>query len=223
MTVLAQAEFGQGEPGGEDNLDTGSSGRQGSYARYVLSRCFGALGSLAFMLLVFAPRSGLKLLRSTRLPLQLTRSSLHCLSAILTFYALGFVALPTATAISFSAPLMVTALAPVVLGERVGFNYGCYVNGYGGLRIGHRTIVGPYAMIHTANHQTAAEQPIVEQTWTKEPVEIGNDCWIGMGACILPVARLGDGCVVGGGSVVVGELEPNCIAVGNPARVIKHR
>ena len=67
------------------------------------------------------------------------------------------------------------------------------------------------------------EQPIVEQTWTKEPVEIGNDCWIGMGACILPGARLGDGCVVGGGSVVVGELEPNCIAVGNPARVIKHR
>jgi drug/metabolite transporter (DMT)-like permease len=78
-------------------------------------------GHFLFMLLVFAPRGGLDLLRSTRLPLQLIRSSLHCLSAILTFYALGFVALPTATAISFSAPLMVTALAPVVLGERVGF------------------------------------------------------------------------------------------------------
>ncbi len=77
-------------------------------------------GHFLFMLLVFAPRSGLALLRSTRLPLQLTRSSLHCLSAILTFYALGFVALPTATAISFSAPLMVTVLAPLVLGERVG-------------------------------------------------------------------------------------------------------
>jgi drug/metabolite transporter (DMT)-like permease len=78
-------------------------------------------GHFLFMLLIFAPRSGLDLLRTTRLPLQLTRSSLHCLSAILTFYALGFVALPTATAISFSAPLMVTALAPLVLGERVGF------------------------------------------------------------------------------------------------------
>jgi drug/metabolite transporter (DMT)-like permease len=77
-------------------------------------------GHFLFMLLMFAPRSGLNLLRTTRLPLQLTRSSLHCLSAILTFYALGFVALPTATAISFSAPLMVTALAPLVLGERVG-------------------------------------------------------------------------------------------------------
>jgi drug/metabolite transporter (DMT)-like permease len=77
-------------------------------------------GHFAFMLLVFVPRSGLELLRTTRLGLQLTRSCLHCASALLTFYALGFVALPTATAISFSAPLMVTALAPLVLGETVG-------------------------------------------------------------------------------------------------------
>jgi drug/metabolite transporter (DMT)-like permease len=77
-------------------------------------------GHFLFMLLFFAPRSGLDLLRSTQLPLQLIRSSLHCMSAIMTFYALGFVSLPTATAISFAAPLMVTALAPLILGERVG-------------------------------------------------------------------------------------------------------
>jgi maltose O-acetyltransferase len=111
----------------------------------------------------------------------------------------------------------------VELGDQVGFNYGCYVNGYGGLRIGDRTIVGPYAMIHTANHGFAPERPIVDQGWTEEPVQIGADCWIGMGVCILPGARVGDGCVVGAGSVVSGELEPNCIAVGNPARAIRRR
>jgi acetyltransferase-like isoleucine patch superfamily enzyme len=111
----------------------------------------------------------------------------------------------------------------IELGERVGFNYGCYVNGYGGLRIGDGTIVGPYAMIHTANHEISRERAIVDQTWTEGPVEIGADCWIGMGVCILPGARVGDGCVVGGGSVVAGELEPYCIAVGNPARAIKRR
>jgi acetyltransferase-like isoleucine patch superfamily enzyme len=97
------------------------------------------------------------------------------------------------------------------------------VNGYGGLRIGDGTIVGPYAMIHTANHGIASERPIVDQGWTERPVEIGADCWIGMGVCILPGARLGEGCVVGAGSVVAGELESNCIAVGNPARVIRTR
>ncbi len=76
-------------------------------------------GHFAFMLLVFLPRSGLDLLRSSCLGLQLTRSALHCTSAVMTFYALAFVPLPTATAISFTAPLIVTALAPLVLGERV--------------------------------------------------------------------------------------------------------
>jgi drug/metabolite transporter (DMT)-like permease len=84
---------------------------QVTWARYA--------GHFAFMLIVFVPRSGVALLRSTRLRLQLTRSALHCASAILTFYALRFISLPTATAINFTAPLIVTALAPVVLGERV--------------------------------------------------------------------------------------------------------
>jgi acetyltransferase-like isoleucine patch superfamily enzyme len=79
-------------------------------------------------------------------------------------------------------------------------------------------------MIHTANHEMDPGLPIVDQGWTKQPVEIGSDCWIGMGTCILPGARIGDGCIVGAGSVVVaGELEANTIAVGNPARVIKRR
>jgi acetyltransferase-like isoleucine patch superfamily enzyme len=111
----------------------------------------------------------------------------------------------------------------IELGDGVGFNYGCYVNGYGGLRIGDRTIVGPYVMIHTANHEIAPGRAIVEQGWVGRPVEIGADCWIGMGVCILPGARLADGCVVGAGSIVSGELDPDSIAVGNPARTIRRR
>jgi maltose O-acetyltransferase len=112
----------------------------------------------------------------------------------------------------------------IELGDRVGFNYGCYVNGYGGLWIGDRSIIGPYSMIHTANHEMDPERPIVDQGWTKRAVEIGADCWIGMGVCILPGAQIGDRCIVGAGSVVVsGELEPNSVAVGNPARTIRKR
>lgn len=111
----------------------------------------------------------------------------------------------------------------IELGDGVGFNYGCYVNGYGGLRIGDRTIVGPYAMIHTANHEIAPGRAIADQDWVKRPVEIGADCWIGMGVCILPGARLGDGSVVGAGSVVTDDLDAGSIAVGNPARTIRRR
>jgi maltose O-acetyltransferase len=109
------------------------------------------------------------------------------------------------------------------MGERVGFNFGCYVNGYGGLRIGDRSIFGPYTMIHTANHEMDPAQPIPDQGWESRPVRIGADCWIGMGVCILPGASIGDGCVIGAGSVVVKDLEPGSVAVGNPATAIRSR
>jgi Hexapeptide repeat of succinyl-transferase len=70
----------------------------------------------------------------------------------------------------------------------------------------------------TANHRFDPDRLIVDQEWEERPVEIGADCWIGIGVCILPGARLGDGCVVGAGSVVAGKLEANSVAAGNPVR-----
>jgi virginiamycin A acetyltransferase len=55
-------------------------------------------------------------------------------------------------------------------------------------------------------------------------VVIGNDVWIGMNAIILPsVTRIGDGAVIGAGSIVTKEVPPYAIVAGNPARIIKYR
>ena len=113
----------------------------------------------------------------------------------------------------------------IEMGDHVAFNYGCYVNGFGGLLIADGAEFGPYTMIHTANHKMDdPDRPVTEQGWEiVRPVEIGANCWIGMGVCILPGTRIGDGCVVGAGAVVVKDLEPYTVAVGNPARVVKSR
>jgi maltose O-acetyltransferase len=111
----------------------------------------------------------------------------------------------------------------VTIGDRVGFNYGCYVNGYGGLTIGDRSIFGPYTMIHTANHEMDLATPIQDQGWASGHVTIGPDCWIGMGVSILPGVKIGEGCVIGAGSVVAKDLPDFSIAVGNPAKVIRDR
>jgi acetyltransferase-like isoleucine patch superfamily enzyme len=50
-------------------------------------------------------------------------------------------------------------------------------------------------------------------------VVIGNDVWIGHQAIILPGARIGDGCVIGAGTIVSGTIPPYSICVGNPGRV----
>ena len=113
----------------------------------------------------------------------------------------------------------------IELDDGVGFNYGCYVNGIGGLVIGEGTIFGPYRMIHTANHKTDdVTRPIPEQGWEDSPpVQIGAQCWIGMGVCILPGVRIGEGCVIGAGSVVTTDLDAYTVAAGNPAEAVKSR
>lgn len=111
----------------------------------------------------------------------------------------------------------------IEMGDRVGFNYGCYVNGFGGLTVGDRSIFGPYTMIHTANHEMDLGAPIPDQGWTLGHVRVGSDCWIGMGVCILPGVTIGDGCVIGAGAVVAKDLPDYSIAVGNPAKALRDR
>jgi drug/metabolite transporter (DMT)-like permease len=77
-------------------------------------------GHFVYMLIAFLPRRGVRLLVASRPVLQLVRSTLLCASTAIFFTALSYVPLPTATAISFTGPFIVTALAPFLLGEAVG-------------------------------------------------------------------------------------------------------
>jgi acetyltransferase-like isoleucine patch superfamily enzyme len=55
-----------------------------------------------------------------------------------------------------------------------------------------------------------------------ENIEIGNDVWVGANSTILKGAKIGDGCIVATGSVVLGGTYPNrSLIAGNPARVIR--
>jgi acetyltransferase-like isoleucine patch superfamily enzyme len=80
-------------------------------------------------------------------------------------------------------------------------------------------------MVHTANHNMDdTERPVTEQGWREDPpVRIGRNCWIGMGAIVLPGVQVGDGVVIGAGAVVVRDVEDYAVVVGNPAKTIKSR
>lgn len=52
---------------------------------------------------------------------------------------------------------------------------------------------------------------------------IGSDVWIGSNSVVLEGVNIGDGAVIGGGSVITRNVPAYAIAVGNPARVLRYR
>ncbi len=55
-------------------------------------------------------------------------------------------------------------------------------------------------------------------------IVIGNKNWICMNVCFLKRAKIGNGCIVGYGAIVCGDLsnEDRCVIAGNPANIVKH-
>jgi acetyltransferase-like isoleucine patch superfamily enzyme len=110
------------------------------------------------------------------------------------------------------------------VGENSGWNRGTWINAMGGVEIGSNVIIGPYCIIQTGNHRfDQIDKPIRLQGYVKDPVRIGDDCWLGANVIVLPGVTIGRGSVIGAGSVVTQDIPPYSVAVGNPARVVKSR
>lgn len=91
------------------------------------------------------------------------------------------------------------------------------------IRFGDNVLIGAYVQIIDHNHGVKVGKIIRDQSAEIGEVVIGNDVWIGAGAKVLMNCHIGDGAVIGANAVVTGDIPPNAIAVGIPARVIKYR
>lgn len=91
------------------------------------------------------------------------------------------------------------------------------------VKIGNDCLIAPGCHITDVNHGIASGELIRKQSFNSNPVNIGNDVWIGAGCSILPGVTIGDGAVIGARAVVTKDIPSNAIAVGVPAKVIKLR
>ncbi|MFD4370628.1 GDSL-type esterase/lipase family protein [Streptomyces sp. NPDC058486] len=99
---------------------------------------------------------------------------------------------------------------------------GSHVVAHESLTIGDDVFIAPYAYLTDQNHgYTDLRVPVGRQPPRNRPVVIGDGCWIGAGAVVLPGTRLGRNVAVAGGSVVRGEFPDHCLIGGVPARVLR--
>ena len=104
-------------------------------------------------------------------------------------------------------------------GENVFFNVNCVVLDVCKVKIGSNVFFGPAVQIYTATHPL--EHVTRRKLESGRPVTIGDDCWIGGGAIILPGVTIGHRCIVGAGAVVTKDVPDDTIVAGNPAKVLR--
>ena len=85
----------------------------------------------------------------------------------------------------------------------------------GPIRIGDRVQIAPNCSFYPYDHSLAAGKEIADQPLrTKGGIVVEDGAWLGVGVVVL------DGVTIGAGAVVVKDVPANCVAVGNPARIV---
>ena len=118
----------------------------------------------------------------------------------------------------------------IFIGDDVIVGLNCTFVDNAEIHIGNRVMIAPNVQIYTASHPTLPQERLIDnwegvsptyfRTYAK-PVTIEDNVWIGGGAIILPGVTIGKNAVIGAGSVVNKSIPENCVAAGNPCKVIK--
>lgn len=106
------------------------------------------------------------------------------------------------------------------LGDNVFINFNMTILDEAEVTIGNNVFIGPNVSVYTPCHPLDADERNTGVEWA-EPVTIGNDVWIGGNTVILPGVTIGDGAVVGAGSVVSRDVPEASLVVGCPAHVVR--
>ncbi len=110
------------------------------------------------------------------------------------------------------------------IGEGTWIGQNCFFHSAGGIKIGKVVGIGPYVKILTSAHvDNDINIPVMHNPIETGEVVIEDGADIGIGAIILPNIRLGEGCIVGAGSVVTADVEAYSIVAGIPARLLRKR
>jgi len=112
----------------------------------------------------------------------------------------------------------------VSIGAKTVMGQECTISAFQHVKIGRECVIADRVMFIDFDHGVVeVERPIRLQGIYKRDVNVGNNVWIGYGACILRGVTVGDNAIIGTNSVVTKDVPANAVVAGLPARVIRMR
>jgi Acetyltransferase (isoleucine patch superfamily) len=110
----------------------------------------------------------------------------------------------------------------ITIGDRTTVEQRLHLTSAIKVEIGHDVVILADVMITDINHEySEISRNVLQQPLNVKETIIGNYCFIGMGARVMAGAKLGNNCIVGANSVVIGKFPDYVVIAGSPAKIIK--
>lgn len=100
-------------------------------------------------------------------------------------------------------------------------NYNCVFLDTSPIHIGRSVLIGPGVVLACAGHPIHSEQRCSSALETSEPITIEDGVWIGANSTVCGCVTIGEGSVIGAGSVVTSDIPKGVIAAGVPCKVLR--
>jgi acetyltransferase-like isoleucine patch superfamily enzyme len=115
----------------------------------------------------------------------------------------------------------------LTIGNNVSFNFDCHIGCSNKVVIGNNVLFASkvfltdhfHGVINSADLEVAPGRRLLH---SKGPIIIEDNVWVGEGVCIMPNVTIGRNTIIGANSVVTKSLPQNCVAGGNPAKILKY-
>ena len=108
----------------------------------------------------------------------------------------------------------------IEIGKNFFANHNTVILDCAKVTFGDDVFVAPNCGFYTAGHPIDADRRNQGLEYAY-PITVGDNAWIGAGVHVLPGVTIGSNVVIGAGSLVNKDIPDNCVAVGNPCRVIR--